>query len=262
VIRTILKGLIGKRLVDLFRAIRKLFNKVIWHGSNARCDICSSNIRKWCFYGSLDKKNRVCPVCYSFGRQRFIWYCIEKNIIQLKSSHKILHIAPEISLSKKIKSIVLDDYYITGDLNEKDVDLKLDITHIEQNDEIYDLIICLHVLEHVPNDKKALSELCRVLKPGGFLVLQVPLSNNVTTYEDSSVTTSESRKRLYGQSDHLRLYGNDLGLKIESHGFHVTLLEPTKVASQEEFDYFALDLPQSSNILYDSESKIFYCKKL
>ena len=260
-IRVIIKKILGKSFIDLYRVVRKYVNKTIWYGNNAKCNICNSKIRKWRFYGDVEKKNRVCPVCYSFGRQRFIWYCIEKNIIKLKQDSKVLHIAPELSLRNKFKRIVLKNNYITGDLNEDDVDIKIDITDIQQPNENYDLIICLHVLEHVPDDDMALAEFYRVLKSGGTLVLQVPLSGLESTHEDDTIDSPQSRKLLYGQSDHLRLYGDNLESKIKHHGYDVTHFDPKKIVNQAEFDYFALDLPVTSASIYESESKLFLCKK-
>ena len=242
--KKILKKILGSRFTNFYRLSRRCINKVIWHGKNAECNICNSHLKRWCLYGDKNKKNSMCPVCYSFGRQRFLWYCIENNIIEIKPEFRILHLAPEICLRNVFKKITQKNHYITGDLNkeEEEVDIKVDITNITQPDSSYDLIICSHVMEHVPDDNQALSEFYRVLKNGSKLIMQVPLSDNEQTYENNNIITPEERESAYGQSDHLRLYGLDIINKIRSHGYNLTVLDPKEHFDKSRFDYFAFDL--------------------
>nr|WP_289847887.1 class I SAM-dependent methyltransferase [Aliiglaciecola lipolytica] len=143
----------------------------------------------------------------------------------LSDNIKVLHFAPETVLSRKLKSIF--SHYITADLNAKNVDMTIDMTDIPFPDEHFDLIIANHVLEHIPDDKKALNELKRVLKSmSGLAILQVPISlNSEQTYEDFSIDTDEGRLHAFGQEDHVRLYGNDYGDRLKQAGFDVQVFD-------------------------------------
>jgi predicted SAM-dependent methyltransferase len=114
--------------------------------------------------------------------------------------------------------------YLTADLISKDVAVKMDITDIRFPDDSFDAIICNHVLEHVVDDRRAMSELYRTLRPGGWAILQVPLSLSLTTtYEDSSIATASGRAEAFGQSDHVRIYAEDYKDRLERAGFCVSV---------------------------------------
>ena len=120
---------------------------------------------------------------------------------------KLLHIAPEKNLQKILKASTKINY-ISGDLNPLVTDRKIDITDISFGNDYFDFIICNHVLEHIQDDRKAMSELFRILKPGGEAILQVPISKyNKETFEDISITTLEERKKYFGLKKHMRIYG-------------------------------------------------------
>jgi len=169
----------------------------------------------------------LCPRCHSTDRERLIyWYIIYKtNILNSSKSIKLLHIAPERNLQKvfRVNSIM---EYINGDLNPLIAEKVIDIADINFENNYFDFIICNHVLEHVKDDRKAMSELFRVLKPKGFAILQVPISKNVKeTFEDFSITSPEERERYFGQKDHVRIYGKDYKERLESAGFKVELYD-------------------------------------
>ena len=134
----------------------------------------------------------------------------------------VLHFAPENHLLTRIAE-QHPQTYIKADLTPSSSDIQpIDVTEIPFDDDSFDMIICNHVLEHVPNDTKALSELFRVLKPGGCAVLQTPYSGVLqNSFCDPAVNTNELRNRLYGQEDHVRVYGRDLFLMIEQAGFEL-----------------------------------------
>ena len=124
---------------------------------------------------------------------------LKKEYPEVFKSKKILHVAPEQNLSKKLYK---NKNYITGDLNSKFVDLKLDITNMDIENESIDVIICNHVLEHIPNDILAMEELYRILKNKGFAILQVPISLDIeNTIEDPSIVTEKDRLLHFGQID-------------------------------------------------------------
>ena len=107
--------------------------------------------------------------------------------------------------------------------------VKMDITDIQYDDDSFDAIVCCHVLEHVLDDRKAISEFYRTLKPGGWAILQVPVSLSLyTTLEDPTVTTREGRERVFGQANHVRLYGKNYKNRLEEAGFSVEEFEWTK----------------------------------
>jgi SAM-dependent methyltransferase len=165
--------------------------------------------------------NSLCPICDSFDRERLLYlYLLHKTDI-FRSAKKLLHVAPE----EKVKAILssktnLD--YLTADLSAKDVRIEMDTTDIRFPDNSFDAIICNHVLEHIIDDRKAMTELRRVLKPAGWAILQVPVSLSLDqTYEDFSITTARGREEAFGQHDHVRIYAADYEAKLASAGFKV-----------------------------------------
>lgn len=159
------------------------------------------------------RKNGLCPVCKSSDRERLLIYALGKLMLPIKN-YKILHIAPETMLCKYITShkpisYIKGDKFAQGYNYPKDT-IYLDITNLPFEDNLFDLMICNHVLEHVIDEKKALSELHRVLSPGGLAIIQVPLSLKLeNTLEDERINSDELREKFYGQKDHVRLYGLD-----------------------------------------------------
>ncbi len=153
------------------------------------------------------------------------WYIVNKtNILNLDKTINLLHVAPERNLQKILRSFSYIEY-ISGDLNPStDCDIRLDITNINFEDNFFDVIICNHVLEHIVDDRKAMHELFRVLKPKGIAILQVPISKTAReTFEDFPIISPEEREKYFGQKDHVRIYGKDYKNRIESAGFKVEL---------------------------------------
>ena len=132
---------------------------------------------------------------------------------------RVLHFAPEHIFDRAFKSLDNLDY-MTADLDPNRAMIEMDITNITYEDNSFDVILCSHVLEHVMDDKKAMSELFRVLSPGGWAILQAPVLRE-KTYEDPAIVTPEERERLFGQRDHVRIYGLDYRDRLESAGFNV-----------------------------------------
>jgi SAM-dependent methyltransferase len=192
-------------------------------GNNVTCNICSSSYSSFLPY--LDRANALCPSCSSLERIRLTYYFIQQLQL-IDNQTKLLHIAPERCLfdifSKQLKNNYLpaDKFepvytYPKGTIN-------MDITEIQLNNESIDSVICIHVLEHIQDDKKAISEIYRVLKKGGFAILQVPFDKNrKTTYEDSSITSFEERRQHFGQFDHVRIYGRDYIDRFLQPGFTI-----------------------------------------
>lgn len=128
--------------------------------------------------------------------------------------------------------------------------VKMDITDIQYPDNTFDIVYCSHVLEHVPDDHKAMREFARVLKPEGWAVFMIPLSAE-QTIEDPLITSPAERERLFGQHDHVRRYGPDFKDRLEKEGFKVTVMKPSQIASTEETMSMGLPI----------QDAIFFCMK-
>jgi SAM-dependent methyltransferase len=164
-----------------------------------------------------------CPHCGCHDRERhFCMYFDRLDLWDRVTDRDVLHIAPEERLPERIAEAGPSSY-IKGDLHPRSTEVqKVDITQIEFSDSSFDLIICNHVLEHVQDDKRAIAEFFRVLKSGGIAILQTPYSAILrNSFCDIGVDTDKLRRRLYGQEDHVRIYGRDLFERIESVGFEI-----------------------------------------
>jgi len=137
------------------------------------------------------------------------------------SPFRVLHVAPKATLEKRIRANARLMEYVTADLYREDVDVKCDITALPFPDDHFDVVLCNHVLEHVIQDRKGISELLRVLSPSGWASLLVPLSNNEVTIESSGDESDEDKRSLFGQVDHVRLYGQDYLKRLQDEGFLV-----------------------------------------
>ena len=190
-------------------------------GNKVECPICGKHFRKFLPYGygkAMD--NRLCPNCLSLERHRLIWLYLKQRSNFFEAHLKVLHFAPEQPFLKRFKALKNLDY-TTADIDSPIADLHLDVTNIDLPDNRYDVVICNHVLEHVNDVNKAFSEIKRILKPGGWAILMVPINPNVDTWEDPSITDPEERKRCFGQYDHVRQFGRDYAQVLENAGFTV-----------------------------------------
>ena len=176
-------------------------------------------------YGKL-RKNALSPGTLSLERHRLLWLYL-KGTDLLNSKLKVLHIAPEQIFYKKFKNNLNWDY-TTFDLKSPLADIKGDITNLSFKNNSFDLIICNHVLEHIEDDRSAMSEIFRVLKKDGMGILQVPIDNNLEkTYEDSSIVSKKDRTKHFGQYDHVRVYGRDFKDRLKNIGFIVNFINYT-----------------------------------
>jgi len=166
--------------------------------------------------------NAMCPHCHSTDRERLIYlYLRNKKDYLFCKNLKLLHVAPEGNLQRVLMAKPNIEY-LSADLSSPLATVQMDITDIKYEDNSFDVVICNHVLEHIPDDRKAMAELYRVLKPGGWAILQVPISLSLDqTFEDPLVTTPEEREKVFGQSDHVRIYAKDYTDRLEEVGFSV-----------------------------------------
>ena len=180
------------------------------------CVVCSYTGRFYA-YGFPLVADSLCPNCLSLERHRaLVLAATDENLFQNKD---ILHFAPEASITNYIRKQNPKSYK-TSDLYKPNVDHKLDLCNLNLPDGSFDIVICLHVLEHVPDDRKAMSELRRVLRPGGVAVIMVPIEEGLDeTYENPAIVTDAERLIHFGQEDHVRLYGRDLRDRLRGAGF-------------------------------------------
>lgn len=187
--------------------------------------------------GSGVREHCECPRCFSHDRFRWIYEVLLRHSDILspdrKRPLKIVHIATEPGVKKKIKEAIVNlapTEYLTGDLEKIYSDVKVDVTDMHQfDDDTFDYFIINHVLEHVPDEKKAMEEIRRVLKPDGVLFISFPMCLDRETFEDPGITSPEGRLKAYGQEDHVRLYGTDSAERLLQFGFDA---EPLIVKEQ------------------------------
>jgi SAM-dependent methyltransferase len=174
-------------------------------------------------------------------RHRLLWIYLDQKTTLFTEKQRLLHIAPEYCFIDRFESLANLDY-ITADLESPLAKVKMDIHEIPFEQDSFDCVLCNHVIEHVDNDLLAVKEILRVLKPGGWAIIQVPFFEPVPdqTFEDPSITSSSERFKKYGQKDHLRLYGKDYKQRLERCGFQVKEEEFVKQLPPETVSKFAL----------------------
>lgn len=192
-------------------------------------------------YGYGTQRNNVLsPSTLSLERHRLLWLYLKNETDFFSASKKILHFAPEQAFYKRFRNMSNLDY-VTTDLESPLADVKADICNLPFKDNEFDIILCNHVLEHIPDDTKAMQELYRILKPGGFGIFQIPQDlSRATTFEDDSITDPKERAKIFGQYDHVRVYGRDYFDKLRSIGFKVEEVDYTNTLSEENIKKYCL----------------------
>lgn len=204
-----------------FSGLFSILIRPFYIGNKVECPVCGKHFRKFLPYGyGKAMGNRMCPKCLSLERHRLIWLYLKQRSNFFEAPLKVLHFAPEQPFLKRFRALKNLDY-TTADLDSPIADLHLDVTNIDLPDNQYDVVICNHVLEHVNDVNKAFSEIKRILKPGGWAILMVPINPDVDTWEDPSITDPEERKRCFGQYDHVRQFGRDYAQVLANAGFKV-----------------------------------------
>nr|WP_314864557.1 methyltransferase domain-containing protein [uncultured Flavobacterium sp.] len=198
--------------------------------------IDGKSFRMFLPYGYGTQRNNVLsPSTLSLERHRLLWLYLQNETDFFTATEKknVLHFAPEQEFYKRFKK-QKNIQYTTTDLFSPLADVKADICNLPFEDNQYDVIFCNHVLEHIPDDNKAMQELYRVLKPGGMAILQIPQDlNRATTFSDDSITDEKERAKIFGQYDHVRVYGRDYFDKLRSIGFTVIEEDYTKKINPE-----------------------------
>jgi SAM-dependent methyltransferase len=205
--------------------------------------IDGKSFRKFLPYGyGTQRENALSPSTLSLERHRLMWLFIKDETDFFTSTKKLktLHIAPEqcfLDIFRKQKNLE----YITSDLESPIADVKADICDLPFKDNEFDVVFCNHVLEHISDDTKAMQELFRVLKKGGFGIFQIPQDlSRATTFEDDSITDKKERAKIFGQYDHVRVYGRDYFDRLRAANFKVDEIDYTKKIAPEKLERFCL----------------------
>jgi SAM-dependent methyltransferase len=225
------------RLSYIMRPLIAFFLK----GDKFTDPIDGRSFRKFLPYGyEKIRENVLSPSTFSLERHRLFWLYLKNETSFFTAKLKVLHFAPEQAFLKRFRKLKNLDY-TTTDLSSPLADIKADICNLPFEDNTYDFIICNHVLEHIVDDSMAMEELYRVLKPGGVAILQVPYEAlRATTFEDNSITDRKERARIFGQYDHVRVYGMDYFQKLSHKGFQVDAVDYTNTLSAIEVEKYRL----------------------
>jgi SAM-dependent methyltransferase len=253
IIRFLLKNIPRPILIRLSYFFR-LFTPILYKGNNVECPVCQKHFRTFLPYGYVNQRENVlCPYDLTLERHRLMWlYLKNESVFFTKTNLDVLHIAPEQCFYKLFKN-QKNINYLTGDLESPLADLHFDLHTIPLEENKFDVVFCNHVLEHVTDAKKCMSELYRVMKPGGFGIFQVPQDfTREKTYEDSSIITPEEREKHFWQYDHVRLFGLDYPDWLRSVGFTVEEYNPQKNFNQQQFERYRL---MKNEILYIARKK-------
>jgi predicted SAM-dependent methyltransferase len=229
------------------------FKKVaplLYKGNNVECPVCERSFSKFLSYGSdiAHRENVLCPYDLTLERHRLMWLYLRDHSNFFTANHlDVLHIAPEQCFHGKFK-VQKNLNYVTGDLVSPLADLHFDLHSIPLDDNSFDVVFCNHVLEHVDDALQCMRELHRVLRPGGWGIMQVPQDfDRDITYEDTSITSPEDREKHFWQKDHVRLFGNDYPQWLEKAGFNVEVFDKESKYDSKMIERFRL---QKKEILY------------
>ena len=227
------------RVSYLVRPVLAFFLK----GSNFTDPIDGKSFSSFLPYGYGKQRNNVLsPSTLSLERHRLLWLYLksETDFFTNTENKKVLHFAPEQCFYKRFRN-QKNIQYTTTDLLSPLADVKADICNLPFEDNSYDVIFCNHVLEHIPDDTKAMQELLRILKPNGMAILQIPQDlSRETTFEDNTITDKATRAKIFGQYDHVRVYGKDYFDKLRSIGFTVKEVDYTSALSENEVREYCL----------------------
>jgi SAM-dependent methyltransferase len=237
-----------RRGIEALLLLRALF----FVGTRYTCPCCGWRLRAFTHGGtSLSVRHLgYCPRCNSKARHRRNWLFLEQRTNLFSDKLRLLHVAPKYSLSRRFVAMPNLDYVGVDRYDRPNISVRLDLAATSFRPNTFDAIVCIHVLEHVKEDGRAMRELYRVLKPGGWAVISVPIRLDQRTFEDPTVTTREERKRVFGEVDHVRVYGVDLADRLAECGFQVQLDLGTNIDEQTRKKYGLRD-----------DEHIFYCTK-
>ena len=226
---------------------RKLQTFLFYRGDAVECPACKRRFGRFMPYMNSFR----CPHCDSLERHRGLWFYFEEHPDLFTGNKRMLHYSPERVFYNKF-SVMPTLFYVTTDWGLSKVRVFNDITSCAFRDDTFDLVLCNHVLEHVPDDTAAMRETLRILRPGGMAIFMIPIDARLEkTLEDPNVKSPEERRRLFGQEDHVRLYGLDFTKRLESAGFKVEVVNPADKVGDAQIRRYGLS----------KDDPIFVCRK-
>ena len=211
------------------------------------CPVCGSTSCRFETFGIVPRKDALCIHCKALERHRLVWLFLQRKTDFFDGKPKqMLHVAPERCFESRFKEQI-GAGYLTADLHRRSAMVEMDITDIQYPDQSFDIVFCSHVLEHVPDDRQAMSEFHRVLKESGWAILLVPIMSN-KTFEDPSIIEPEERLKAFGQKDHVRKYGPDYIDRLREAGFAVEVARAGDLADGDEI--VTMGLTRASGEVY------------
>ena len=256
----------GRWLKSIYLRLRGLY----YTGNRYTCPVCGHSFRKMLpggfdlpvikekhIIGAGRRNNDICPQCQSTDRDRLLYTFLTLKTDFFKKPYTVLHVAPEPALYAVFRKVKNLNYhpatkYAEGLYYSTKIETA-DLLDLHYEESTFDWVICNHVLEHIPDDRKAMEEILRVLKPGGRAILQVPWSPLLEkTFEDAAITSKADREKYFGQFDHVRIYGRDYPDRLAKAGFKVHQIKQDKgFASPALLEKYAVN----------PEEIIFLCEK-
>ncbi len=241
-------------LIRLSYVVRPVF-AFFMKGNRYTDPIDGKSFKSFFAYGYANpRENVLSPSTLSLERHRLLWLYLKQETNFFTQPQQVLHFAPEQAFYKRFKKLNHLEY-TTTDLNSPIADVKADICELPFKDNSYDIILCNHVLEHIPNDTKAIQELFRVMRPGGWGIFQIPQDiSRKNTFEDDTITNKKERTRIFGQYDHVRIYGMDYFDKLREAGFKVDAVDYTASLTAADIDKFRLAKGELIPVCYKPEA--------
>ncbi len=238
-----LKNIVPTPIRRLLHGMRLWILRNLNAGDEVYCICCDRRYARFLpmKVGSHPRNNAICPGCGSAERHRmFLNYLKENETHLFKGKPRLLYVAPMIGIRNYLKSVTNIEY-LGADLESALAEAHFDLQEIPEEYSNFDFIICSHTLAHIPNDRKAVSEIHRVLNPGGRLIIMERIYDREKTLEVEGITTEEERLKVYEQADRWRIYGRDFAERISSHGFTVSEISYGNSLSEEKLNTEGID---------------------
>lgn len=235
-------------LIDALLGIRA----VAFAGTRFVCPCCNWRLRTFTRggYSLRGRHHGYCPRCNAKARHRRVWLYLASRTSLFTEPHRVVDVAPKYSFSRRLSRMPNLDYVAVDIANRPNISLRMDLTAAPLADSSADAVICVHVLEHIENDRRAISEIFRILRPSGWALISVPLRLDQPTYEDPAIVSPAAREAAFGETTHVRMYGYDLLDRLTAAGFEVSLDLADDVDESTKARYGLLD-----------DENIFLCRK-
>ena|SRR2546423_2577835 len=241
-------------MFDIANEVRLAFLRVKHKGEGVECICCGGKFRSFASFGVPRRPNAWCPKCESLERHRILWKFLETKTDLYTARLKLLHVAPETIFFKSIGKRDNIDYYPADKFPSvyPQGTHFIDLLDINFEDNTFDAVICNHVFQYIEEDRKAMAELYRVMKPGAWSIMQVPINKDLPcTYEDPSITDPKEREREFGLAEHVRFYGTDYADRLREAGFFVSVCDFCEEFTEAEINRYG----------FWKGDAIYYCTK-